>query len=168
MYEKCYEHIELHNTFIDFNQAFDSINRSTVIQVLKEMQIPGKIVRLVNMVTQHTKAKIKLNIECTEQTDVKIGIKQGDPISTILFSTIKEMLMRKLEIRGNITTRLKQASVYADDVVLVTRTKQALINTFQKIKKEAEKYGLTINQNKTKYMRHSRTQTNGKEMETEI
>ena len=38
-----------------------------------------------------------------------------------------EMLMRKLEIRGNITTRLKQACIYTDDVVLVTRTKQALI-----------------------------------------
>jgi hypothetical protein len=47
-------------------------------------------------------------------------------------------------------------------------TKQALINTFQKIKQESEKYGLTINQNKTKYMRQSRTQTNGKEMETQI
>jgi hypothetical protein len=44
-------------------------------------------------------------------------------------------------------------------VVLVTRTKRALINTFKKLKQEAEKYGLTINQNKTKYMRHSGTQT---------
>jgi hypothetical protein len=50
----------------------------------------------------------------------------------------------------------------------LTRTEQALINTFQKIKQEEEKYGLTINQNKTKYMRHSRTQTKGKEMEIEI
>jgi hypothetical protein len=50
----------------------------------------------------------------------------------------------------------------------VTRTKQALINKLQKLKQEAEKYGLTINQNKTKYMRHSRTQINGKDMELEI
>jgi hypothetical protein len=42
------------------------------------------------------------------------------------------------------------------------------VNTFQKIKQEAQKYGLTINQNKTKYMKHSRTQTNGKEMVMEI
>ena len=33
MYEKCYEHnIELHNTFIEFNETFNSINRSTIIQ----------------------------------------------------------------------------------------------------------------------------------------
>jgi len=151
MYEKYYEYnIELHDIFIDFNQAFDSINRSTVIKVLKEMKIPGKIVSLVNMVTQHTKAKIKLNNEYTEQIEVKNGIKQGDPLSTILFCTVMESLMKKLEIRGNITTRLKQVCVYAVDVVLVTRTKQTLTNTFQKLKQEAEKYGLAINQNKTK------------------
>ena len=34
--------------------------------------------------------------------------------------------MKKLEIRGNITTCLKQVCVYADDVVLVTRIKQTL------------------------------------------
>ena len=105
MYEKCYEHIELHNAFIDFNQAFESINRSTVIKVLKEMQIPRKTVNLVNMVTQHTKAKIKLKNEYTEQIQVKTGIKQGDPLSTILFCTAMESPMKKLEIRGNITTR---------------------------------------------------------------
>ena len=55
-----------------------------------------------------------------------------------------------------------------DDVVLVTRTTQALKNALQKLKQEAEKYGLTINRNKTKYMRHSRTQINGKDMELEI
>jgi hypothetical protein len=99
------------------------------------------------MVTQHTKAKIKLNNEYTEQIVVKTGIKQGDPPSTILFCIVMEMLMEKLEIRGNITTRLKQVCVYVDDVVLVTRTKQALVNTLQKLKQEAQKYGLVINQN---------------------
>jgi len=67
IYEKCHEcNIELHNVFIDFNQAFDSINRSTVTKVLKEMQIPGKIIRWVTLVTQHTEAKIELNSKYTE------------------------------------------------------------------------------------------------------
>jgi hypothetical protein len=41
------------------------------------------------------------------------------------------------------------------------------VNTLQKLKQEAEKYGLVINQNKTKYMRHTRMQTYGKEIEIE-
>jgi hypothetical protein len=100
MYEKYYEHnIELQKAFIDINQAFDSLKRSTIIQALKEMQLPGKFVRLVSMLTQHTKAKIKLNNEYTEQIDVKTAIKQGDPLSTKLLNTVMEMLMRKLEKR---------------------------------------------------------------------
>ena len=43
-----------------------------------------------------------------------------------------------------------------------------LLYTFQKIKQETIKYGFVINQNKTKYMRHSRVQTNVKNKEIEI
>ena len=68
---------------------------------------------------------------------------------------------------GYCNSTSKQVSVYADDDVLVTRTKQALVNTLQKLKKEAGNYGLTINQNKTKYMRLLRTQTHRKDIETE-
>jgi hypothetical protein len=50
--------------------------------------------------------------------------------------------------------------------VPAARTKQALINKLQKLKQEAEKYGLVINQNK-KYMMHSRTQTYVRDMEIE-
>ena len=53
-------------------------------------------------------------------------------------------------------------------MALRTRRKQGLINTLQKLEQQAEKCGLTINQNKTKYVRHSRTQINGKDMELEI
>jgi len=111
------------------------------------MQIPGKIIRLVNLVMQHIKAKIKLNSEYTEQLEVKTGIRQGDPLSTILFCTVMESLMKKLETRGNISTQLKQVCVYTDDIVMVTRTEQALINAFQKLTQEAIKYGLAIKQN---------------------
>ena len=102
---------------------------------------------MVNLVTQHIKAKIKLHSEYTEQFEVKTGLRQGDPLSTIFFCTVMESLMKKLEMTGNVSTRLKQVCVYADDIVLVTRTEQALTNTFQKLKQEAIKYGLAIKQN---------------------
>jgi len=81
IYDKFHEYnIELHNIFIDFNQTFDSINRSTVTKVLKEMHIPGKIIGLVTLITQHTKAKIKLNSEYTKQLEIKPVIRQGHPL----------------------------------------------------------------------------------------
>ena len=63
-----------------------------------------------------------------------------------------------MELRGNISTRLKQCNVYADDILITTRTAQAMIDTFVKLKNESQKYGLMINVHKMKYMKCTRRQ----------
>ena len=68
------------------------------------------------------------------------------------------VIITKLEVRGNISTRLKQIAAYAADIVIIGRTKQAMIDTLNKLKNEASKYGLLINENKTKYMKCTRRQ----------
>ena len=63
-------------------------------------------------------------------------------------------------IRGNITTCLKQCTAYADDIMLTTRTKQFLIDTFQKLKEILAQYGLIVNGQKTKYLGCTRNNYN--------
>jgi hypothetical protein len=58
-----------------------------------------------------------------------------------------------MELRGNIATHLKQCTAYADDILLTRRTKQSLIDTFQKLKEISAQYGLIVNGQKTKYLR---------------
>ena len=74
------------------------------------------------------------------------------PLSALLFSAVLDSAINNLDIRGNITTRLKQISAYADDIVIISRTKQTLIDTFRKLKQEALNAGLIVNNNKTKYI----------------
>ena len=57
-----------------------------------------------------------------------------------------------MEIRGNITTRLKQINAYADHIVITARTKKDLIQTFGVLERESIKLGLKVNETKTKYM----------------
>jgi hypothetical protein len=64
--------------------------------------------------------------------------------------------MDNLEVRGNVTTRLKQICAYADNIVIIGRTKLILIDTFCKLKNEAQKFGLIVNNNKTKYLHCAR------------
>jgi hypothetical protein len=45
-----------------------------------------------------------------------------------------------------------QTRAYADDVLVISRTQQAVIDTFRKLKGEASEVGLTINENKTNYL----------------
>jgi hypothetical protein len=61
----------------------------------------------------------------------------------------------KIDLRGNISTRTKQLCAYADDVI-IARTQKALKETFVTLQKEAEKLGLVINTNKTKYIQLTR------------
>jgi hypothetical protein len=61
-----------------------------------------------------------------------------------------------MDLRGTISTRLKQCSAYADDILITTRTKQSIIDTFQKLKEVSVLSGLIINEQKTKYLRCTR------------
>ena len=51
---------------------------------------------------------------------------------------------------------LKQICAYADDIVIIGRTKQVVIDAFCKLKHEMLNAGLTVNNNKTKYLHSSR------------
>jgi hypothetical protein len=69
-----------------------------------------------------------------------------------------DSILKKMELRGNISTRLKQCTAYADDILITTRTIQAMTDAFVKLKNESMKYGLIVNAHKTKYLKCTRRQ----------
>jgi len=119
-------------------------------------EVPDKLIRLIALNLTHTRARVKVNRDLTEEFIVKCGVKQGDPLSATLFNLVIDTILKQMEIRGNITTCLKQCTAYADDTLLTTRTKQSLLDTFQKLKEISAQYGLIVNGQKTKYLRHTR------------
>jgi hypothetical protein len=50
-----------------------------------------------------------------------------------------------VELRGNISTCLKQRLAYADDILITAWTKQTLMDTFEKLKIISSQFGLIIN-----------------------
>ena len=100
--------------------------------------------------------RVKVNNSYSEWFETKTGVRQEDPLSALLFSVVLDSVITNLEVRGNITTRLKQICAYADDIVIIGRTKQTVIDTFCKLKHEALNAGLVVNNNKTKYLYCSR------------
>jgi len=70
--------------------------------------------------------KVKVNNGYSEWFETKTGVRQGDPLSALLFSVVLDSVINNLEVQGNITTRLKQICAYTDDIVIIGRTKQIL------------------------------------------
>jgi hypothetical protein len=78
--------------------------------------------------------KVKINNNYTEWFETKSEGRLGEPLSALLFSLVLDTVITNLEVRGNITTRLKQICAYGDDIAILGRTKQVLTNTFFKLK----------------------------------
>ena len=76
-------------------------------------------------------------------------------MSATLFIIVIDDILKQLELSGNIT-RLKQCSAYADDILITARTKETLMDTFEKLKNISSQFGLMLNKNKTKYMNCTR------------
>jgi hypothetical protein len=81
-----------------------------------------------------------------------------NPLSATLFSIVIDNVIKQLNLKGNISTRIKQCSAYADDILLTTRTMYAVEDTFRKIKEISTQVVLTINEHKTKYLRCTKKQ----------
>jgi hypothetical protein len=48
--------------------------------------------------------------------EILTGAKQGDPLSATLFIIVIDDILKQLELRRIISTRLKQCLAYADDI----------------------------------------------------
>ena len=63
--EKCHKfNTELH-VFIDYTYAFDSVFRDKIIKCLNKYEIPSKLIKLIARTLQDTKARVKVNVNCT-------------------------------------------------------------------------------------------------------
>ena len=96
--------------------------------------MPAKLIKLISLTLFGTIAMVKIDNELTEKFYVQTGVKQGDPLSATLFSIAMDAILKKLELRRNISTKLRQCTAYADDILITARTTQAMTDTFVKLK----------------------------------
>jgi hypothetical protein len=96
--EKHHEHnSELHVLFVDFKQAFDSINRERLYRTMEIMGIPQKLIRLVQMSMNTTVAHVKVNNQLSDSFRFNARVKQRDGLSTTLFILVLHRVVRNID-----------------------------------------------------------------------
>ena len=55
-----------------------------------------------------------------ESFDVNVGVRQGDALLVILFKLVLEYIIKKLDIRGSMSTVMVQVNASADNVVIIS------------------------------------------------
>lgn len=157
--EKCWEfNRDLHNLFVDFKQAYDSIIRASLWTALEELGIPGKLIRMIKVCVEGSYSSIKIEGHYSETFEITTGLKQGDALSPALFNIALEKVVRRTELTTNIFGHNGPCLIlaYADDLDVVGRSTVNVKEAFIKLEKEAKKMGLKVNEEKTKYMHMTR------------
>ena len=170
--EKCYEYdLPIFLGFIDYNKAFDSIEHPFLWQALKEQNVNHKYIIIIKKIYENSTACLKLDKE-GRQFKINRGIKQGCCISPNEFNSAIQKIFNNIKWNGS-GLRIGNESLnelrFADDVVIISQTKEELEVSMMKVLEESEKAGLTINVEKTKIMTNTKEtnfMVNGKNIET--
>ena len=56
----CEYKVDIHQMYIDYKEAYDTINRTELVEIMKDFGIPMKLVRLVKMTLANTNSKVKI------------------------------------------------------------------------------------------------------------
>jgi len=95
--EKKGEHNEaVHQPFVDFKKACDSVRRETLYSILIEFGIPKKLVRLIKMCLTETYTRVRVGKNLSEMFPIRNGLKQGDALSPLLFNFALEYAIKKV------------------------------------------------------------------------
>jgi hypothetical protein len=83
------------------------------------------------------------------------GFKRGDPVSPILFNLALQKVIQSIKmVPSGIKIGEEQLNIlaYADDIALIGKNEIEIVKLFVEMENIARKFGLQVNQEKTKYM----------------
>ncbi len=170
-------------TFIDFKKAFDSVDRSKLMEILSAYGIPEKIVRAISIMYTDTMAKVLSPDGETDFFEILAGVLQGDTLAPFLFVIVIDYVLRiaveghehlgftlsegrsaRLPRKANKAAHPNKSisdTGYADDLCMLSNTLEQAQELLDRVETAAAEVGLLMNEKKTEYMSFSQTQAGG-------
>jgi hypothetical protein len=111
---------------------------------MKQMEIQDKLIRLTRMTMNTTQATIKIDNKLSTQLEFNAGVKQGVGLSAVPFIVALHNVIKTTDQRGTIFTKSSQICAYADDKVIIARTRQKIIEIYKKMENKARKTGRMV------------------------
>ncbi len=147
---------KLYTYFVDFKKAFDTVPRDLLWHVLKGLGINGRMLECLHSMYRQDQACLHhLEEGLTPTFLCHIGVKQGCPLSPLLFGLFIDGLEKRPNaLEGDTPPMLGQLVVclllYANDLTLMSHTPVGLLKQLDVLQAFCYERQLTMNVKKTK------------------
>ncbi|XP_028982071.1 uncharacterized protein LOC114841315 [Diachasma alloeum] len=150
---------KLYVAFIDFKAEFDKVDRRKLWNKMEEIGIVGKFLRMSQRIYEGTRNRVIVGTGLTEEFQTGKGVRQGCPLSPILFNIFIQDLIEAMEKRGDGGTPIGPGAgvkiftlMYADDAAIVAEEGSELKRMLKTLEKWADGNEMEVSVEKTKIM----------------
>ena len=163
----------LYMTFVDFEKAFDSVDRDTIWKLMSHYGIPHKFINITKKLYENCSCQVIHKGKLTSPFAVNTGVRQGCMLSPMIFLIVIDWIMRKTTsgnntgIQWTFAKKLEDLD-FADDVALLSHRLQHAQSKLNRLSEEARKVGLKINKGKTEVMRVNSEQDTPIQLDEEV
>jgi hypothetical protein len=144
---------------LDFAKAFDTVEHEAILQIFSAFGCDQRWIMWLKMLMSSGTSEILLNGAPSKKFNYRRGVRQGDPLSPLLFLGVSELLqamVNGLFYNGNLVAPLNIPNTdfpivqYADDTLLILQACPIqLIASKEVLETFAQATGLRVNYSKS-------------------
>ncbi|XP_023214312.1 uncharacterized protein LOC111617214 [Centruroides sculpturatus] len=145
------KHRSCHIAWLDISNAFGSVPHDTISQCLQWCKLHEESTDIITSLLQNCSTRIRTSNGYTDDIPIHSGVKQGCPLSPLLFNIVIETAVRNiqhLQLGYPLEGEPIDILAYADDLVLISPTAEGLQKQLDCITNWAAWAGLRFNAGK--------------------
>lgn len=154
--------------FVDFVKAFDMVQRELLWIRLSQLGIQGKFLDALRYLYKQVSMRVKLSGKLADTFESILGVKQGDPLSPVLFGVFIEILPEFMEALNKVRLETLHSEfldecphveglilfylLFADDLTLISTSGEKLQTMLHVLHEFCESTGMDVNTTKTEIL----------------
>ena len=141
--------------FMDQEKAFDRVNHDFLYKTMKAFGIGNIFIQWIKKIYSNATAVLNINGFFTKPIPLKRGVRQGCPLSSLLYVLVIEILAIQLRINPNIVGfQIEGEKIisahYMDDATIIIKQNRCFKEVIKELAEYEQASGAKVNYNKTK------------------